>query len=139
MQHQAAPRCEHLSRRLSTRRAPRAATRNEASDAAAAWLAARGDESSATLFPVANDDRIEIRRLTGDTVYRVGKKLGKEAGIKPFGRYDLRRSCLGEMLDRGVDLAIARAWAGHAASDRTSRPRLSHSPNLTPPIAASEG
>jgi integrase len=93
--------------------------RNGAADAIAAWIAFRGDEPGPLLCPVEKSGRIGIRRLTGDTVYRVAQKRGKEAGIKPFGPHDLRRSCLSEMLDRGVDLATARTWAGHASSDTT--------------------
>jgi integrase/recombinase XerD len=95
--------------------------RNGAADAVAAWLAFRGTEPGPLLFPVAKNGKIESRRLTGDTVYRVTKKRGDEAGIKPFGPHDLRRSCLSEMLDRGVDLATARAWAGHSSGDTTLR------------------
>ena len=93
--------------------------RNGAADAIAAWFAFRDDGPGPLLCPVAKNGRIEIRRLTGDTVYRVTQKRGKRAGIKSFGPHDLRRSCLSEMLDRGVDLATARAWAGHASSDTT--------------------
>ena len=91
--------------------------RNGAADAVAAWLAFRGIVPGPLLFPVVKNGTIEPRRLTGDTVYRVTKKRGAEAGIKPFGPHDLRRSCLSEMLDRGVDLLTVRAWAGHASSD----------------------
>jgi integrase len=93
--------------------------RNGAADTIAAWFAFRGDGPGPLLCPVAKNGRIEIRRLTGDTVYRVAQKRGEEAGIKPFGPHDLRRTCLSEMLDRGVDLATARTWAGHASSDTT--------------------
>jgi hypothetical protein len=75
------------------------------------------DRARATSDPVAKNGTIGSRRLTGDTVYRVAKKREAEAGIKPFGPHDLRRSYLSEMLDRGVDLLTVRAWAGHASSD----------------------
>lgn len=93
--------------------------RNGAADAIAAWFAFRGDKPGPLICPVSKSGKIEIRRLTGDTVYRVALKRGKEAGIKPFGPHDLRRTCLSDMLDRGVDLATARTWAGHASSDTT--------------------
>jgi site-specific recombinase XerD len=93
--------------------------RNGAADAISAWLSFRGNGPGPLLCPVAKNGRVEVRRLTGDTVYRVAQKRGAEAGIKPFGPHDLRRSCLSEMLDRGVDLATARVWAGHASSDTT--------------------
>jgi integrase len=93
--------------------------RNGGADAIRAWLLFRGTEHGPLVCPVSKSGKIEIRRLTGDTVYRVTLKRGKEAGIKPFGPHDLRRTCLSEMLDRGVDLATARTWAGHASSDTT--------------------
>jgi len=93
--------------------------RNGGADAIRAWLLFRGTEHGPLVCPVSKSGKIEIRRLTGDTVYRVTMKRGKEAGIKPFGPHDLRRTCLSEMLDRGVDLATVRTWAGHSSSDTT--------------------
>jgi integrase/recombinase XerD len=52
--------------------------RNGAADAIAAWFAFRGDEPGPLLCPVSKSGKIEIRRLTGDTVYRVTLKRGKK-------------------------------------------------------------
>jgi integrase len=44
-----------------------------------------------------------------------------ESGVPDFSPHDFRRTFVGEMLERGVDIATVANIAGHASVDTTRR------------------
>lgn len=88
--------------------------------ALADWTAAAGDRE--TLFvPVLKGGKITRRRMNAQTLYDMLKKRARQAGVKDFSPHDLRRTFVGDMLDRGVDIATVANIAGHASVETTRR------------------
>lgn len=85
------------------------------------WLALRGDEPGALFVPVNKGGRLTPRRLSAQAIYDLLKKRAGEAGVKDFSPHDLRRTFVGEMLERGVDIATVASIAGHSSVDTTRR------------------
>jgi integrase len=84
------------------------------------WLAASG--SAVPLFvPVLKGGKIRSRRMNAQTIYDMLKKRAQQAGVREFSPHDLRRTFVGDMLDRGVDIATVANIAGHASVDTTRR------------------
>jgi integrase len=48
-------------------------------------------------------------------------KRGAEAGVKPFSAHDFRRTFVGDLLDRGVDIVTVAKMAGHSDVKTTAR------------------
>ena len=62
-----------------------------------------------------------MRRLNAQTIYDVLKKRALQAGVGDFSPHDFRRTFVGDMLERGVDIATVANIAGHASVDTTRR------------------
>jgi site-specific recombinase XerD len=93
------------------------------------WLVWRGDEAGALFLPTRKGGKI-VRRVEDDgylrginaqTVYDMLKKRGKQAGVENFSPHDLRRTFVGDLLDRGADLVTVQKIAGHANANTTAR------------------
>ena len=48
-------------------------------------------------------------------------KRGAEAGVKDFSAHDFRRTFVGDLLDRGVDISVVSKLAGHSDPKTTAR------------------
>jgi integrase/recombinase XerD len=59
--------------------------------------------------------------MTDQAVYNLLKKRAAQAGVPDFSPHDFRRTFVGDLLDRGVDLVTVQKLAGHAAVDTTGR------------------
>jgi integrase len=72
-------------------------------------------------MPVLKNDRIVTRRLTSQAIYNLVKSRAVQAGVSDFSPHDFRRTFVGDMLERGVDIATVANIAGHASVDTTRR------------------
>jgi integrase len=90
--------------------------------ALADWLAVRGDEPGALFVPINKGGKVQRgRTLSAQAVYKLLIKRGQQAGLKAFSPHDFRRTFVGDLLDRGVDIATVAKMAGHANVTTTSR------------------
>ncbi len=92
-----------------------------AARALTAWLAVRGSADGPLFMPVLKNDRIVTRRLTSQAIYNLVKNRAIQAGVSDFSPHDFRRTFVGDMLERGVDIATVANIAGHASVDTTRR------------------
>jgi len=86
------------------------------------WLAVRGDDDGALFQPVRRGGhRVPGRGLTGQAVRDILRRRATAAGVAAFGPHDLRRSMVGDLLDRGADIAVVARLCGHASPTTTAR------------------
>jgi integrase len=94
---------------------------NGARHALDAWLVRRGPEPGPLFFPVGKGGKIDVRRMTDQSVLDVLRRLARRAGIPRFSPHDLRRTFIGDMLDLGIDISTVQQLAGHAQVTTTAR------------------
>jgi integrase len=85
------------------------------------WLTIAGQESGPLFVPVLKGKRITVRRMNAQSIYDMLKKRAIASGVKDFSPHDMRRTFVGEMLERGVDIATVANIAGHSSVDTTRR------------------
>lgn len=90
-------------------------------DALRRWLDYRGDGEGRLFAKVWQNGRVELSGISADLVYQILRKRHLGAGLKPFTPHDLRRSCISEMLDKGVDIATVAKQVGHSSIQTTAR------------------
>jgi site-specific recombinase XerD len=85
-----------------------------AKKALAAWLTWRGWEPGALFVRIRRWDTLTDRRLTTQAVYTLLQERSRQAGVADFSPHDFRRTFVGELLERGADIATVAKLAGHA-------------------------
>ncbi len=85
------------------------------------WLAARGLLDGPLFLPVLKNDRIIARRMSSQAVYLIVKRLAEKADVDEFSPHDFRRTFVGDLLDRGADIATVSKLVGHADIKTTAR------------------
>jgi site-specific recombinase XerD len=90
-----------------------------AAAALADWLAIRGYRPGPLFWGI--DNRNEGGRLTTQAIYAMLQKRAMEAGIDSLSPHDFRRTFVGDLLDRGADIATSQKLAGHASVETTAR------------------
>jgi len=86
------------------------------------WLVVRGDDPGALFCPVRRGGHlVPGRGLTGQAVRDILRRRATAAGVAAFGPHDLRRSMVGDLLDRGADIAVVARLCGHASPTTTAR------------------
>ena len=85
------------------------------------WLKVRGYEPGPLLCPISQIGKITVRRMTDQAIYAILQTRAKTANIRPFSPHDLRRSCVSDLLDAGVDISIVQQFVGHANVNTTAR------------------
>lgn len=92
-----------------------------AKEALTDWLLIRGDLTGPLFMPVNKAGHIQHKSMTDQAIYNMLKKRAAQAGVKDFSPHDFRRTFVGDLLDRGVDIATVQKMAGHANVTTTSR------------------
>jgi integrase/recombinase XerD len=85
------------------------------------WLRVSAWESGPLFMPILKSGRITPRGMSAQSIYDMVKKRAIQAGVNDFSPHDFRRTFVGEMLERGVDIATVANIAGHASVDTTRR------------------
>src|SRR5690606_5403304 len=86
------------------------------------WIAIRGTDQGALFNPINKAGVIQRGKpMTAQAVYKMLAKRGKDAGVKDFSPHDFRRTVAGDLLDAGVDIAVAARILGHANVQTTAQ------------------
>lgn len=85
-----------------------------AKQALASWLDWRGLEAGALFVRIRRWDTLTASRMTTQAVYTILKQRAAQAGVADFSPHDFRRTFVGELLERGADIATVAKLAGHA-------------------------
>jgi site-specific recombinase XerD len=92
-----------------------------AAEAMGEWRTVRGDEPGPLFCPVSQIGEITVRQMSDQAVYAILQSRAKKAKVRPFSPHDLRRSCVSDLLDAGVDISIVQQFVGHANVNTTAR------------------
>jgi len=95
-----------------------------AAEALLDWLTWRGEsivETPALFCPILKNGSLQARRMTDQAIYNALQKRALQAGVLHFSPHDLRRTFVGDLLDRGVDIVTVQHLAGHANVSTTAR------------------
>jgi integrase len=87
------------------------------------WLALRGDGAGALFTGVDRWGHLDPDRrpLTPQAIYRLLTRRVARAAVDPLSPHDFRRTFVGDLLERGVDLPTVQRLAGHADPGMTAR------------------
>ena len=84
------------------------------------WLNIRGDATGALFTGLGN--RQSGDRLTTQAIYNMLQTRHKLAGLSaPLSPHDFRRTCAGDLLDAGVDIATVARILGHSDIRQTAK------------------
>nr|WP_309690467.1 tyrosine-type recombinase/integrase [Armatimonas sp.] len=94
-----------------------------------AWVLMRGDSPGALLLPSRKGGKLvrdegasgELLGMTAQALYLILIERAREAGVVHFSPHDFRRTFVGDLLDRGADIATVQKLAGHANVTTTAR------------------
>jgi integrase len=84
------------------------------------WLAVRGMAPGPLFTALYKGGVITGRRLTDQAIYHILQARQREAHIAPFSPHDLRRTCVDDLLDAGVDVTTTRQIVGYASVETTA-------------------
>jgi integrase len=85
------------------------------------WLAVRGFEPGPLFFSLRKGGVMTGQRLTDQAIYHILVVRQRQAHIVPFSPHDLRRTCVGDLLDAGVDITTVKQIVGHTSVETTAR------------------
>lgn len=86
------------------------------------WIATRGATPGALFVPINKGNRIYVNRtISISAIYNMLIKRGSIAGIASFSPHDFRRTCIGNLLTAGKDIATIARQVGHASITTTAR------------------
>jgi integrase/recombinase XerD len=86
-----------------------------------AWLVVRGLGAGALFCSISKVGKVVIRPMSAQAVYKRLKKRAEQAGVEDFSPHDFRRTFVGDMLDRGADIATVARLAGYASMTATAK------------------
>jgi site-specific recombinase XerD len=93
------------------------------------WLEKRGESAGALFIPSRKGGKLvfaygedtELLGMTAQALYLILIERAKECGVSHFSPHDFRRTFVGDLLDRGADIATVQKMAGHANVTTTAR------------------
>jgi integrase len=85
------------------------------------WLTFLGRETGMAFQPILKNGKILTGGMVSQSIYDMLKRRAKQAGVKDFSPHDFRRTFVGDMLDKGVDIATVANIAGHSNIETTRR------------------
>jgi len=80
-----------------------------------------GHEPGPLFCPVTQRGDVVVRPMTDQAIYAILQSRAAKANVKAFSPHDLRRSCVSDLLDAGVDISVVQRFVGHANVTTTAR------------------
>ena len=71
--------------------------------------------------PIRQSGQIPLRRLGGESITYILRRLREQAEVDAFSPHDLSRSNVTRLLAAGVDVFTVQRLAGHAEASTTAR------------------
>jgi len=84
------------------------------------WMERRGDAEGPLFLAVGRGGHVSRKGLGPASFYRRLQKRAAEAGVPHVSPHDGRRTCAGNLLDAGADLATTQKILGHADAGTTA-------------------
>lgn len=94
---------------------------NGAAEALADWITLRGPQPGALFVAINKAGKLTYKTLTDQAIYNMLIKRANQAATNQFTPHDLRRTCITDLLEAGVDALLVAAIAGHASPDTTRK------------------
>ena len=85
------------------------------------WLTTRGKEEGPLFVSSRKGGRLQRERLTTHALYKMLLVRAQQANVEHFSPHDFRRTFVGDLLDRGADIATVQKLAGHSNVTTTAR------------------
>ena len=82
------------------------------------WLIERGFDAGPLFTRIRRWDTQTADRLTTQAIYTILKERATQAGVADFSPHDFRRTFVGELLERGADIATLPNWPDMPMSRR---------------------
>jgi site-specific recombinase XerD len=96
-----------------------------ASNAMDHWLRVRGKAPGAMFLAMTRGRHSKLRRdgrrVSGLSIHAMLAGLAEKAGLPSMSPHDFRRTCIGDLLDAGVDLVTVQKIMGHERVDTTAK------------------
>lgn len=86
-----------------------------------AWIHIRGNEPGPLFQSIVKSDTITGKAINVVSVWSMIKMRQQMAGIPAFTPHDLRRTCISNMIDLGIDMFTIASIVGHGSPEITSR------------------
>ena len=85
------------------------------------WLAHRGDDPGPLFCGVSQVGRLSGKRMAESSVAFILSRAAARADVAHLSPHDMRRTFVGDLLDRHADLVSVQRLAGHADVSTTAR------------------
>ncbi len=85
------------------------------------WLRVRGGADGPLFNRFRKGGRRQAGGLSTQAVYNMLQARARNAGVAEFSPHDIRRTFVGDLLDRGADIVTVQKLAGHASVTTTAR------------------
>jgi site-specific recombinase XerD len=85
-----------------------------------AWLALLGTRRGPMFRPVDRWGHVRSNAMSKRAIGMVVARVRARAGLPPLSTHDFRHTFIGDLLDKGVDLATVQALVGHASPVTTA-------------------
>lgn len=89
--------------------------------ALADWLTIRGDWPGPLFVQIRKGGHVKSQRLTTRAINHILSERARIANIEEITPHDFRRSLIGDLLERGADIATVANLVGHSQVETTRR------------------
>jgi site-specific recombinase XerC len=85
------------------------------------WMELRGPAPGPIFVALTRYGKITDRPITDEAIRKIVSKIERAARVKHISPHDFRRTYVGDLLEKGVDVVTVQKLAGHASPTTTAR------------------